>query len=98
MTGRRQVAVVLLSLLAACGERAKAPEPPPTAAQPPPTTPSGPADNVAAPPQDGPPDLRGLSPSQRRAYERGFADCRAGRYEPDNFPEAYRIGCAAAQE
>ena len=97
MTGRRRVAIVLMTLLAACEERAKEPEPPPTVAPAPPTTPSRPADNVAAP-RDSPPDLRGLSPSQRRAYERGFADCRAGRYEPDNFPEAYRIGCAAAQE
>lgn len=44
------------------------------------------------------PGLAGLTPYQRRAYDRGFSDCRAGRYEPDRYPESYRIGCAAAHD
>jgi hypothetical protein len=39
-----------------------------------------------------------LTPGQRRAYLKGMEDCHAGRYDPDPWPEAYRIGCAAAQE
>lgn len=39
-----------------------------------------------------------LTPGQRRAYLKGMEDCQAGRYDPDPWPEAYRIGCAAAQE
>lgn len=39
-----------------------------------------------------------LTPTQRRAYLKGMEDCQAGRYDPDPWPEAYRIGCAAAQE
>jgi len=39
-----------------------------------------------------------LTPAQRRAYLKGMEDCHAGRYHPDPWPEAYRIGCAAAQE
>jgi hypothetical protein len=50
----------------------------------------------AAPQAD--PGLVEMSPSRRRAYDRGFADCRAGRYDPDPYPEAYRIGCAAAND
>ncbi|TMJ19157.1 MAG: hypothetical protein E6G92_04945 [Alphaproteobacteria bacterium] len=42
--------------------------------------------------------IEGLTPFQRRAYEKGFEDCRTGRYEPDRWPEAYRIGCAAAHD
>jgi ABC-type transporter MlaC component len=42
--------------------------------------------------------LRGLSPRQRQAYRKGVEDCLAGRYEPDPWPEAYRIGCAAAND
>ncbi len=54
---------------------------------------------AAAPPaRPDPAALQGLSPRQRRAYETGYADCRAGRYEPDPWPEAYRIGCAAAND
>jgi len=44
------------------------------------------------------PGLAEMSPSRRRAYEKGLADCRAGRYDPDPYPEAYRIGCAAAND
>jgi hypothetical protein len=44
------------------------------------------------------PGLAEMSPSRRRAYEQGFRDCSAGRYNPDPYPEAYRIGCGAAQE
>lgn len=44
------------------------------------------------------PGLAEMSPSRRRAYEHGFRDCGAGRYNPDPYPEAYRIGCGAAQE
>lgn len=44
------------------------------------------------------PGLAGMSPSRRRAYRAGFRDCSAGRYNPDPYPEAYRIGCGAAEE
>jgi len=47
---------------------------------------------------DDDPGLKGMSASRRRAYEQGFRDCSAGRYNPDPYPEAYRIGCGAAQE
>jgi len=47
---------------------------------------------------DDDPGLAGMSPSRRRAYKQGFRDCSAGRYNPDPYPEAYRIGCGAAQE
>ena len=68
-----------------------------------------PAVNVAAPeespqplaqadPPDDYPGVAALSPPQRRAYERGWRDCRQGRYQPGEWAEAYRIGCAAAQE
>ncbi|HEV2866334.1 MAG TPA: hypothetical protein VGX37_07450 [Allosphingosinicella sp.] len=62
-----------------------------------------PAQNVAAAetPVEVPVDAPGLaemSPSRRRAYEAGNRDCSVGRYDPDRWPEAYRIGCAAAQE
>jgi uncharacterized lipoprotein YajG len=43
-------------------------------------------------------DLSRLTPRQRQAYERGFADCSAGRYDPERGPEAYRLGCAAAND
>jgi hypothetical protein len=39
-----------------------------------------------------------LTPAQRRAYMKGFEDCLAGRYAPDPWPEAYRLGCAAAND
>jgi hypothetical protein len=48
-------------------------------------------------PEDAP-GLAEMSPFRRRAYEAGYRDCRAGRYDPDPWPEAYRIGCGAAQE
>jgi hypothetical protein len=54
-----------------------------------------PSANAAAPDD---PALAQMSPSRRRAYDRGLADCRAGRYDPDPYPEAYRIGCAAAND
>ena len=52
----------------------------------------------AVPATPDPAELAGFSPSQRRAYERGFADCSAGRYDPERGPEAYRLGCAAAND
>jgi len=61
------------------------------------------AENVTTPetqvevPEDAP-GLAEMSPFRRRAYEAGYRDCRAGRYDPDLWPEAYRIGCGAAQE
>ena len=51
-----------------------------------------------AEPPDDYPGVAEMSPSQRRAYERGWRDCRQGRYAPGEWAEAYRIGCAAAQE
>jgi hypothetical protein len=51
-----------------------------------------------APAAPDPAALEGLTAFQRRAYEKGFEDCRAGRYQPDRWPEAYRIGCAAAHD
>ena len=91
MIGRRGLALALL--LAGCGQA------PSNDAQPAPAPPA----NVAGPPPEAPPApdpeaLEGLSPSQRRAYQKGLEDCRAGRYEPDRWPEAYRIGCAAAHD
>ena len=38
--------------------------------------------NEAAPGVPDVPDVAGLSPYRRRAYERGFRDCSAGRYDP----------------
>ena len=49
-------------------------------------------------PEELDPGLAGMTLYQRRAYDRGFRDCRAGRYDPDRYPESYRIGCAAAQD
>ncbi|HMG48391.1 MAG TPA: hypothetical protein VK614_13140 [Allosphingosinicella sp.] len=89
-------AAAILALLAGCGQppaenRQQSPRPAATrAAPPPPAKVEASADETA--------DLAGLSPRQRRAYERGLADCRAGRYDPDRYPEAYRIGCAAAND
>jgi hypothetical protein len=92
--------VVAVALLAGCGEGAPPPvkneQPPIQAAVPEPA----PAVNRAEPPPEAP-DTSGLadmSPGQRRAYEAGVRDCAAGRYEPDRYPEAYRIGCAAVQD
>jgi hypothetical protein len=95
----KRLAAGLSVLLAACGQapsqkRQPAPSPPVVnRVTPVPTAPS--SSNVTAP---DPAALEGLSPFQRRAYQKGFEDCRAGRYEPDRWPEAYRIGCAAAHD
>jgi hypothetical protein len=51
-----------------------------------------------ADPPDDYPGVAEMSSSQRRAYERGWRDCRKGRYQPDEWAEAYRVGCAAVQE
>lgn len=102
MTSRWLPVPAALALLAGCAEpaaenRQDAPKSPPTAAAAPAPA-SVPAANQQAEPPDEAADLSSLSPSRRRAYERGLADCRAGRYAPENYPEAYRIGCAAAQD
>jgi len=87
-----------LLLLSACGSgaqpasRQEGASPPPKAPAPPKAAPAG---NASAPVDPG---LAEMSPSRRRAYDRGFADCSAGRYDPDRYPEAYRIGCAAAHD
>lgn len=57
-----------------------------------------PAADAPAPGIPDDPGLAGMSPSQRRAYERGYRDCSAGRYVPERYPEAYRIGCSAAED
>ena len=54
--------------------------------------------NAALPEVSADPGLSGLTPYQRRAYDRGLSDCSAGRYDPDRYPESYRIGCAASQD
>lgn len=56
-----------------------------------------PAEKTVEVPEDAP-GLADMSPFRRRAYEAGYRDCSAGRYDPDPWPEAYRIGCGAAQE
>jgi len=103
MRGRAFRAAAMLALLAGCGSgtapsanrQDAAPAPPPVdAAVPRPAsgtnrTAEAPADEVA---------LASLSRGQRRAYEQGLGDCRAGRYRPADHPEAYRIGCAAAHD
>lgn len=99
----RRAGFAALLILAACGsgdaparnKQEPVPAPPVT----PPAPRAEPAQNKsaeAAPQAD--PGLAEMSPSRRRAYDRGFADCRAGRYDPDPYPEAYRIGCAAAND
>ena len=100
----RPIAAALLLLASACGSpgepvpRNEA-RPAADAPAPGPANLARPAANEAIAPED-PPDrgVAGMSPSQRRVYERGYRDCRAGRYEPDPHSEAYRIGCAAAQD
>lgn len=98
--------LALALLLAACraqdarnegapANAAIAPRPAPAEAGEPPVAPGPAAPATTAP---DPAALEGLTPFQRRAYEKGFEDCRAGRYEPDRWPEAYRIGCAAAHD
>lgn len=104
----RLAAIGCVALLCACGAAPEpasdnvatparqAPEPTPVATAPqdkqesPPTIPAEPPDDY--------PGVAELGPSQRRAYERGYRDCREGRYAPGEWAEAYRIGCAAAQE
>jgi len=101
---RASLALALL-LVAACQPRDArnegAPAKAATAPRPAPARPSAPAADPAAGPAPAAPDpaaLEGLTRFQRRAYEKGFEDCRAGRYAPDRWPEAYRIGCAAAND
>ena len=65
----------------------------PPAVEAPPAAAEAPSEPPAAHP--GLPDMNSW---QRTAFERGYRDCRAGRYAPDAYPEAYRIGCGAAQE
>jgi hypothetical protein len=90
--------MALLALLAACRSEAPAPANTQDAAQPGGDA-TAPASNEAVLVlKRSDPALDAMSPRQRRAYERGLADCRAGRYEPANHPEAYRIGCAAAHD
>ena len=74
-------------------EPAPAPSPPPEPAEPE----AAKAEAPVTIPEDAP-GLAEMSPSRRRAWEKGYRDCSAGRYEPDPWPEAYRIGCAAAQD
>jgi uncharacterized protein DUF4431 len=88
---RAPATIAMLALLAACRNEAPRPEPPVKVA--------APAVNEAAPdPPQSDNALASMSPGQRRAYDRGLADCRAGRYAPANHPEAYRIGCAEAHD
>jgi len=61
-------------------------------------TQANPPANEAMPEDSVDPGLAAMTPYQRRAYDLGLRDCSAGRYEPDRHPEAYRIGCAAAQD
>jgi len=95
---RALAGVAALLLLNACGSGAlpanqqKSASPPPSAPAPPKAETAG---NASAPADPG---LAEMSPSRRRAYDRGFSDCSAGRYDPDRYPEAYRIGCAAAHD
>jgi hypothetical protein len=93
---RRLACLAALPLLLACGSGA----PPQNRQQPPPVRAKvmPPPAKAAAGEAPDPAAVAGLSPSRRRAYERGLADCRAGRYDPDRYPEAYRIGCAAAND
>ena len=105
-SGRHAPALALILLASACGSSSPPAAPParnaaPAASAPRTAAPAGEAkaasaDRALSPADDGAPS--GLSPSQRRAYAKGYADCRAGRYAPGNYPEAYRIGCAAAQD
>jgi hypothetical protein len=95
---RRFACLAGVPLLLACGSGTPPQhrqEPPPVPAK---AMPPRPPARAAAGEAPDPAAVAGLSPSQRRAYERGLADCRAGRYDPDRYPEAYRIGCAAAQD
>jgi len=88
----------MLALLAACQSEAPRPGNSQDAVRPPARVATPAANEAVAAPADPPADLAGMSPRQRRAYQAGLADCRAGRYAPDPYPEAYRIGCAAAND
>lgn len=89
----------MLGLLSACRGEAPGPVNRQDTARPPPAVVAAPAANeaISEPPQ-AEAGLAAMTPGQRRAYRRGLADCRAGRYEPLNHPESYRIGCAAAHD
>ena len=105
---RRLAIIAALYGLSACGseggqpsnKQQQQPDPPPRVSpRPPPPAPPPPEGNEAVEaPARVDPALAQMSPGRRRAYERGLADCRAGRYDPDPWPEAYRIGCAAAHD
>ena len=100
----RPIAAALLLLASACGGPGEPapqndPRPPADAPAPSQANLARPAANEAIAAEDpADPGVAGMSPSQRRAYERGHRDCRAGRYQPEKYSEAYRIGCAAAQD
>ena len=98
---RRLALIAALSWLGACGGGQPTNKQEPPAPPPPPSPPPAPVpevNKVEARPAGDDPGLAAMSPSRRRAYDRGLADCRAGRYDPDPWPEAYRIGCAAAHD
>jgi hypothetical protein len=104
----RRSLLAFVLLLAACENGHPPPRRPPAenAAQaapaPPPAAPAPPVANAGQPSAAGEarpnPAAAGLSPAQRRAYELGYRDCSQGRYAPGNHLEAYRIGCAAAND
>ncbi len=99
----RRAATSILLLLSACdpAPRGNEAQPARDAATPPHEDANAArrASNEAAAPEiPGDEALADMSPRQRRAYELGFRDCSAGRYDPDPHPEAYRIGCGAAEE
>jgi hypothetical protein len=93
-----RAAVAILALLASCCGEAVQPGNERQPAEAPANVAAPQGNEAGADPPQTDATLAGMSPGQRRAYQRGLADCRAGRYEPANHPEAYRIGCAAAQE
>jgi len=98
-TRRHRLVPALAALLAACGQPPAGTEPAPKAAARGEAEAAQPgANEVAAPEIPDDAALADMSPRQRRAYELGFRDCSAGRYDPDPHPEAYRIGCGAAEE
>jgi hypothetical protein len=95
---RGPAVIALLALLAACESEAPGPGNDQNTAQPPANAAAPAANAVVADAPQADDALAGMSPGRRRAYDRGLADCRAGRYAPANHPEAYRIGCAAAHD
>ncbi|MBV9881788.1 MAG: hypothetical protein JO276_02130 [Sphingomonadaceae bacterium] len=107
----RRILPMLVLLAGACEQGHPPPRQPPggnaAAAAPAPTPARAapietPRANANEAPPEGPaapnPAAAGLSPAQRRAYELGYGDCSQGRYAPGNHLEAYRIGCAAAND